>query len=487
MPGMRDSFKKYDENGNSYLIQKRMLLACLRDLYIECKQSLGIKVGLTKFMSLKPEHCVFASHHSAHNICICVYHENTNLILKGLETIFKNEQRFNGTKELSNHLIQKLLCDSPSEACFSRSCNLCHSNEQTNKFVKYLEANVMDEALTSVVKYKGWINTPCTFVTYEKTLSEFLLVVEDTFEIFIPHSRRVAQQKQFFDCSIQRLNGEIVVINMDFAQQYSCIIQNQAQSFIFNSKQVTLFVAAIHYSENGVHKIQNHVVVSDIMIHDATTVYLCVEKVLEEVRRVKPGVKHIIYFTDGAGGHFKQKFNFINLTYHEQEYGITAELQMYPTSHGKTSCDGLGGNVKRRAREESLRNTDNPIVDADSFYQFMIKAQHKFTNTTFSLIKQEAYETTSGKLELRYQGALTLPNTRSFHSFIPVAPNIIKAKLFAESKDEFVFNLKNIKQEPKSKLSKPKKLKNIRKPLKKKQKPPQKPLTKKQKKARKDK
>ena len=63
--------------------------------------------------------------------------------------------------------------------------------------------------------------------------------------------------------------------------------------------------------------------------------------------------------------------NFINVCYHKEDHGITAEWNVFATSHGKNACDGVGGTVKRLATRASLQRTsDNFILSPEDLYKF---------------------------------------------------------------------------------------------------------------------
>ena len=82
-----------------------------------------------------------------------------------------------------------------------------------------------------------------------------------------------------------------------------------------------------------------------------------------------PQVKKLFYFSDGCGGQYKNYKNFMNLCLHKQDFGLDAEWIFFPTSHGKSPCDEIGGSVKRHAAKRSLqRPMNNQILD----YQVML-------------------------------------------------------------------------------------------------------------------
>ena len=58
-------------------------------------------------------------------------------------------------------------------------------------------------------------------------------------------------------------------------------------------------------------------VFSDNLIHDTVAVYLIQEIIIDYLKKSFDFVKKIIYFTDGAAQHFKNKHNFQNLHHYE--------------------------------------------------------------------------------------------------------------------------------------------------------------------------
>ena len=70
------------------------------------------------------------------------------------------------------------------------------------------------------------------------------------------------------------------------------------------------------------------------MHHDAISVYVFMKQVLFYTKE-KIEVTRVYYFSDGAASQYKNKFNFINLTHHEKDFGFPAEWHFFTTSHRK--------------------------------------------------------------------------------------------------------------------------------------------------------
>lgn len=60
------------------------------------------------------------------------------------------------------------------------------------------------------------------------------------------------------------------------------------------------------------------------------------------------------YFSDGAASQYKNKLNFLNLSFHEDDFHIKAEWHFFATCHVKSTCEGIRGTVKRLAVKASL-------------------------------------------------------------------------------------------------------------------------------------
>ena len=65
-------------------------------------------------------------------------------------------------------------------------------------------------------------------------------------------------------------------------------------------------------------------IISDERDHGANTVHCFLEIIVTYLKQNFPNVEKINYFSDGAGSRYKNKKNFINLTYHQQDFGVEA-------------------------------------------------------------------------------------------------------------------------------------------------------------------
>ena len=71
---------------------KRLILCNLSEFYqkwLEESKSNGIiKVGLTSVTLLRPKDCIVAGKSGTHTVCVCINHQNPNLMVKALKNDF---------------------------------------------------------------------------------------------------------------------------------------------------------------------------------------------------------------------------------------------------------------------------------------------------------------------------------------------------------------------------------------------------------------
>jgi hypothetical protein len=75
-------------------------------------------------------------------------------------------------------------------------------------------------------------------------------------------------------------------------------------------------------------------------------------------------LKKMVYFSDGSVAQYKKEKNLLNITCHNEDFGIPAAWYFFATSHGKSACDGVGGTLKRLAAKASLQQPYNDQIMA---------------------------------------------------------------------------------------------------------------------------
>lgn len=181
-------------------------------------------------------------------------------------------------------------------------------------------------------------------------------------------------------------------------------------------------------------------IISDCMAHTSLQVAVFQAEIVKEIKNTLPFVEKLYYFTDGAGGQYKNRKCFANLSKHKEDYGLDAEWHFFATSHGKSPCDGVGGTVKRCVRRASLQRTvQNQILTALDVFNY---CKNAIPGIQFFYIPQEKFDEKMPFYTARFESVKTVPKTRDYHAFIPGdQPGVLKLKKISSSQNFKQFQL----------------------------------------------
>lgn len=365
LPGSKDVVT-VREKGKRVKKTKRLVLSTLSSLhqkYIE--EHPENKVSLGKFCELRPKECVLAGSAGTHIICVCTYHQNPQLMFEAGNL---KEAGFESIKECRD----MLLCPDPGEECFFRTCQNCPS---TSNLQEALEVHFDSEMISSVT-YNQWESTDrSNIITHVKTTEDFISEFIAQLKILLPHHCISKMQANYYKTSIENLEEGEVVVNLDFAENFSFVVQSSSQGMYFNNKQATIHPCMIYYkdAEGNLCK-SSYVLISNHMEHTTAAVHTFQRKLVKHIKEnLKINVKKIKYFSDGCAAQYKNRKAAANVWFHEKDFGVPAEWHFYATSHGKTACDGLGGMIKHTTMLHCLRltATDPQITTARAFFEWV--------------------------------------------------------------------------------------------------------------------
>lgn len=229
------------------------------------------------------------------------------------------------------------MCQTRTESCFFNSCDTCRNNHPSS--ILRTTANISSIDENENLTWFNWlrVNGNVHLQEINSNLSNFLDNIDEQWSKIL-HHHYVKEQQNLFLSDLKKNSNEYdyIVVTCDFAENYALIAQREIQSAYYSHEQVSIFT--IHIKAGQTHS--NLAIISDHLNHDSTFVYVC-QKILQSYIKVQfPSVKKLYYASDGAAMHFKNKFNILNLTFHEIDFGIPAEWIFTATSHGKSACDG---------------------------------------------------------------------------------------------------------------------------------------------------
>ena len=122
-----------------------------------------------------------------------------------------------------------------------------------------------------------------------------------------------------------------------------------------------------------------------------------------------------------------------NLCQHSFELGINAKWVFLATSHGKQTCDGVGGTVNRLTRSLGRATSDQMLTLAAMFNS----SKDNIEGISLIYISKDEVDATRAKFAKRFDNIKTIPGARSFDELIPVTPNEIGVNFCSEDQDIF--------------------------------------------------
>lgn len=433
MPGIKDCISITDQSGNKVKVYKRLILCNLKEAHVLFKEKFpDLKISFSKFAELRPKRCILAGSKGTHTVCVCTTHQNVKLMIENV----KMGAITNGELPTYKHCISKMLCNPPSIDCNMSECSSCPGDfEIRNILEKSFEDNLIEK-----VTFRQWVSVDrCNLETLQKSSAEFIEYFCDKLSTLVRHDFIARQQSSFMNQVKENLKESEFAVVLDFSENYSMVIQDEAQSYHWANEQATIHPFVVYYKRENKVEHLNYVVISDCLEHNTVAVYTFQKKFIKFLEnKFQKAPTKIFYFSDGCAAQYKNKKNFSNLCFHKEDFNIEAEWHFSATAHGKGPCDGLGGTIKRQAARASLqRPYENQIVTPLQLHKW---AKSNFSSKiTFAFSTQEDYINSEIFLKDRFNKAVTIKGTQQYHAFIPDKLNTsdIFVKSFSDSSKSF--------------------------------------------------
>ena len=175
--------------------------------------------------------------------------------------------------------------------------------------------------------FKQWTNTDGTrLITRQESAYGILEEIVSQISTLTNHSFIAKAQASYLSKQKESLIKGTVIVLLDFSENYSFVVQDAAQGYYWDNTQATLHpIVAYYRNEDGSLGTISFCVVSDCMKHDATTVHAFISVIIAQLKKLVPYLSLVKYFSDGASSQYKNCKNFLNLCYHEEDFGIKAD------------------------------------------------------------------------------------------------------------------------------------------------------------------
>lgn len=445
MPGYRDKVSVKTIEGRECR-QKRLLHCNLNELYALFKIEMEncsdpIVCGFSTFAKCRPPECILPGGSGTHSVCVCSYHENVALLLRSVKLLPIFRQR-----DIQNIIDEFFLCEHPTIECYSLNCSKCPDLQDfESKVLKELFEFDMEE-----IRYKNWTKIEGSsyyqLTDIVKSCQDFCEELGSQINNLLYHEFIHQKQREHLQSLKTNSKPNEAIIHADFSENLKVILQNEIQSHYYRRKQITIHPFCVYYRQNGIWLHRSIIMISPVLTHNYVLVHAFNVRLFKYLKENLPQIDFVQMYTDGAASQYKNRFNFVNLSFAKEDLGLHVCWNFHATSHGKCACDGLGGTVKRSAIKYNLSNPDSPIRDAVSLYNWAKVQLSK--NMHFEYVDEVDYQRSETVCSPRMTNTITIEGTQKLHSFIPMEnmPYTIETRHYSLETSSTVVELKNIEE-----------------------------------------
>ncbi|CAF1437694.1 unnamed protein product [Rotaria sordida] len=381
-PGKRDSIT-IRENGEKKKLQKRYLLYSLNEVYqLFAEENPQAVISCSSFKNLRPCNVLYKSA-TPHNLCLCIYHENISLLLQAID------ERIHGIKSIDlNSFIKLLVCDDSQELCMFSNCSQC-----SNNFKMKIQDQMIDQFV--IIKWSLWSTSKegrTVKIDYEGTVQNCINILQTKINPFLFHVFIKRQQSNFFEMLKKDVTDKKCLLQVDYAENYSIIEQNEIQSAHWSRKQLSIFTAHV-WSQSKTYPLA---IISDDSSHDKYTVAKCLEHLFNRLKVLLPSMKELIIFSD---------------------------------------VDGIGGSVKRMVYQDVL--VGKRCRNANDFLHLI---EQKNTSFVIDELSPDEIEHGRDGLGLIFNQVKAVPNIQKVHSMTVIDIHKIECKIYSYSDKKTIVN-----------------------------------------------
>jgi len=173
---------------------------------------------------------------------------------------------------------------------------------------------------TETLSYQQWISKDTiatTLVKLELPVQDFICELCDFFHKLRSHHYIANVQSKYHTELKEQLDENSIIILLDFAENYSFVVQDAVQGYHWSNSQATLHRFVVYYrNDKGKLANLNFCILSDSLNHDADAVHAFIRLVLMSIKQRLPLITQCIYFSDGAPSQYKNFKTLFNLYHH---------------------------------------------------------------------------------------------------------------------------------------------------------------------------
>lgn len=164
-------------------------------------------------------------------------------------------------------LIGKTVCDVNSLDCTLHHCDNCPGDQPLQEYLSAIFAESDPEA---IIEFKQWMQIDrANLISQQLFVEEFIMDVSAKVTNLSVHQYIVKHQASYLKDLKEKHQPEELVCLMDFAENYSFVIQDEIQGFHWKNSQTTLHPFAVYRKQYGEVQCLSMSIISDCLQHNA--------------------------------------------------------------------------------------------------------------------------------------------------------------------------------------------------------------------------
>ena len=353
--------------------------------------------------------------------CLCTICQNMELkveALKGRKLIFQAEE--NLTLDIVIKAAREE--DFEPENRFKSEVEALADEDKANVDVGYLEWNKVKQ--TEINRNTGKTKGDKTMrLSKHLPAAELGKIVLEEFDNYKNHlDRDFVMKKELKKVRLDAMeDNEIAVLHIDWAEQHKITEVKEIQSAYFNGRYSYDIHTGYVYTKEDSHGFAS---ISDSSDHKAEAIHNAIKPKIEEL--VVKGKKKIIICSDSPTSQYRNSKNVFLMKKLCQEFNISIRLLFTESGHGKSPCDGVGGNIKTQVEAALLNIHGNNEIKSIHSAQDVAELIATKTELTYD-IKVHAQEVTDD-IRKNLPKLSPLVGALKTHEIMITADGVIKKK-----------------------------------------------------------
>ncbi|KAJ8050271.1 hypothetical protein HOLleu_03406 [Holothuria leucospilota] len=400
LPDARSAKKVGDE-----VKSRKVMDLTLQSAYQKfCSEYPSINLSFSKFKKLRPPNILTMSNNKRAQ-CLCEYCTNLEFKLDAISRYMAQHQLGQFPLKNKHDISRMTLCPKDNgeykKVCIDRQCNLC--GIQCLKFEELVQhaADAMKwfRWETKEFDYDGGLIRRMTKVHKNGTLHQLIEELKMEMVPFSKHLFNASWQWRQYDHVSKNTPPNWVIFCMDYAENYACQSQDEAQGAHWSNVQATIhpIVASYRCEEADCDKMVTDSLffISDDIKHCYHGVQHFNKNAIEHLEGKGIQIAKLIHFTDGAPTQYKSKVNFADVSMSLDDFGFPTEKHFFGSRHGKGPCDREIGVLKKQANL-AVNARQVEIANAHDLYSFgqanltrpKIQNEHCHEKRSFFFVKK---------------------------------------------------------------------------------------------------